>query len=1028
MSRAPGLILAIAAFTALVFAGEAFGVTLNYNSASCCPSSYTEQGVVHYNYYNSFGSAGHWHSGSGATGTYISGHTSCCSNLGRIQMSSGSNFTVSTLDRRGSGSMTWQAYSGNSLVGTSSISGGSGTHVFPGSFSNISRVDITITSGSPGWDNLAINACSVTSASAGGPYTVAEGSAFNASGSGSGSAALSYAWDLSGNGAYNDSTAQNPTVSSATYLWNGTTTRTIGVQVTCGSGGGATTASTTVAVSNVPPTLSAVIPATGMEASAVAFSSSVVDPGPESHTYAWTFGDGNTSTQASPTHTYQDDGTYSVTVTVDDGEATDTVTAQIVVANVNPTLQTWTGPLAGDEGAPLSYLGVGSDPSPVDTVSLVYSWDWGDGSTDNGDFASHAWVDQGSFSASITVLDPQLGADVVPFTVVIANVAPTITSSPPLFTQEGAQYSYAPVATDPGVNDLQTWTLGVAPTGMTIAPLSGAVFWTPTFSQGGPNDVAVTVDDGDGGVTTQAFTINVTYTDDDNDGMADSWETDNGLDPTIDDSALDPDGDGLSNVEEFQGGTDPNSFDGPDAPVPFAPVAGAEVDSQRPTLEWTNATDPGGDTLVYEVEIYSDATLTTLLMSQTGVSESSPLSSWWTDSLVAENTDAYWRVRAWDPQVAGPWSQTESFFVNSWNEAPETPVPLFPVDGETVGDLSPSPTWADAIDADRDALTYEIRVMDDAGIELTSGSTAGRDVSWAVDLVLSENASYAWDVRAVDPDGLASEWSATEPFFVSGDNEAPDDVIWISPLHEDSIETLSPILRATESVDPEGTPLRYRFEIDRVGTFDGEDLAINEVEHTGTGEAVWALSEDAIELIPNSLWYGRVRALDGDDVGSTWAAIEFFVRGGNDAPPAPGLLSPEDQSVAPTNRPIFVVSNVADPEGDIVGYQFRLSPDASAQYVLQESGVIDAGGGPSGDDVQTSWQVGEEIAGELFWTARSVDEHGAASEWANPWQVDIGGGIAGNCDQCTSSFGAGTSRGAFAMLLLIGLIGVRRRR
>ena len=47
--------------------------------------------------------------------------------------------------------------------------------------------------------------------------------------------------------------------------------------------------------------------------------------------------------------------------------------------------------------------------------------------------------------------------------------------------------------------------------------------------------------------------------DSDHDGMADLWETRNGLDPQDPADALaDADGDGYTNLEEFLNGTDPN--------------------------------------------------------------------------------------------------------------------------------------------------------------------------------------------------------------------------------------------------------------------------------------------------------------------------------------------------------------------------------------------------------------------------------------------------------------------------------------
>jgi hypothetical protein len=51
--------------------------------------------------------------------------------------------------------------------------------------------------------------------------------------------------------------------------------------------------------------------------------------------------------------------------------------------------------------------------------------------------------------------------------------------------------------------------------------------------------------------------------DEDEDGMPDTWETENDLDPGRPDHALDPDGDGYTNIEEYLNGTDPMTGEPP---------------------------------------------------------------------------------------------------------------------------------------------------------------------------------------------------------------------------------------------------------------------------------------------------------------------------------------------------------------------------------------------------------------------------------------------------------------------------------
>ncbi|MHA4817284.1 ThuA domain-containing protein [Streptomyces aculeolatus] len=73
----------------------------------------------------------------------------------------------------------------------------------------------------------------------------------------------------------------------------------------------------------------------------VKFSSEgTTDPDSTDLTYAWDFGDGATSDQPDPAHTYAENGTYDATLTVTDPEGRDgTANVQVVVGNTAPTVK-----------------------------------------------------------------------------------------------------------------------------------------------------------------------------------------------------------------------------------------------------------------------------------------------------------------------------------------------------------------------------------------------------------------------------------------------------------------------------------------------------------------------------------------------------------------------------------------------------------------------------------------------------------------------------------------------------------------
>ena len=73
----------------------------------------------------------------------------------------------------------------------------------------------------------------------------------------------------------------------------------------------------------------------------------------------------------------------------------------------------------------------------------------------------------------------------------------------------------------------------------------------PDVSDAFPNDANETMDSDGDGVGDNADP------DDDNDGIPDTYETANGLNPLVDDAGEDADGDGFTNLREFEGGSDP---------------------------------------------------------------------------------------------------------------------------------------------------------------------------------------------------------------------------------------------------------------------------------------------------------------------------------------------------------------------------------------------------------------------------------------------------------------------------------------
>jgi glucose/arabinose dehydrogenase len=129
---------------------------------------------------------------------------------------------------------------------------------------------------------------------------------------------------------------------------------------------------------NRPPVVSASAnPVAGQPPLMTSFSSAgTSDPEGDPLTYAWDFGDGATSTQPSPVHTYAASGTYSARLAVSDGTST-TLATPITIRVGNPPAPTISSPAAGSTfrgGQVITFSGSATDAEDGTLSGASLSW------------------------------------------------------------------------------------------------------------------------------------------------------------------------------------------------------------------------------------------------------------------------------------------------------------------------------------------------------------------------------------------------------------------------------------------------------------------------------------------------------------------------------------------------------------------------------------------------------------------------------------------------------------------------------
>lgn len=120
--------------------------------------------------------------------------------------------------------------------------------------------------------------------------------------------------------------------------------------------------------------------------------------------WLWNFGDGTTSVEQNPAHTFSNPGTFSVTLTVTNSKGTATTTqSNLVTVAVNPPLLNakFSGtPTAGVAPLPVQF----ADASVGGVTAWV--WEFGDGATSTEQNPAHTYAAIGKYTVKLSVTSP----------------------------------------------------------------------------------------------------------------------------------------------------------------------------------------------------------------------------------------------------------------------------------------------------------------------------------------------------------------------------------------------------------------------------------------------------------------------------------------------------------------------------------------------------------------------------------------------------------------------------------------------
>ena len=216
----------------------------------------------------------------------------------------------------------------------------------------------------------------------------------------------------------------------------------------------------------------------------------------------WDFGDGNTSSEQNPFHSYGHSGMYNISLTVEDVSGEKSIcNMSIEVLNVAPDA---------------NFSFTPENPSTSDTIQFAdesidsdgfitnYTWNFGDGTTLQEKNPQHKYHKSGVYAVTLTVTDDSGAKSTITKKITVSNTVPTAEF---FFIPEkasvGEKINFTDASSDDGEIIAWHWDFGDGTASDKQNPQH-------SYKESGKYTVTLTVRDNDGGESTTTKTIEIT--------------------------------------------------------------------------------------------------------------------------------------------------------------------------------------------------------------------------------------------------------------------------------------------------------------------------------------------------------------------------------------------------------------------------------------------------------------------------------------------------------------------------------------